>query len=247
MKAGGHPKNGQCGQYWQCGQYGTYGQSGQSTLSMKRAIQGRATSSRIARYCQSLPRRPEDLIPVFPRSSSPRRAWPVLGPVLPVIARNTRFPRFFSFFAILLVLASSGCVLEQTRDLLGISGTFYPAYNDVARINFTTAKASMSAGGWTVKVYPAEWNPAGAAYDNGAEISRKGDFVFHIASWTYGGSQKALASGFYNASKGNFKTEKDVGAAEKYVKAEVSAIAAQLNLTVDWPQVKWAVDLGPAK
>jgi hypothetical protein len=105
----------------------------------------------------------------------------------------------------------------------------------------------MAAKNWTVKVYPAEWNPPGAAYDNGAEISRKGDFVFHIASWTFGGSQKALASGYYNASVGKYKTENDVGPAEKYIRAEVGSIASQLNLTVDWSQVKWAVDLGPVK
>jgi hypothetical protein len=160
---------------------------------------------------------------------------------------KARTPPFFSFCAIVLVLASSGCVLEQTRDLLGVSGTFYPAYDDVARINFSAAEPLMAASNWTVKVYPAEWNPPGAAYDNGAEISRKGDFVFHIASWTFGGSQKALASGFYNASKGKYTTENEVGTAEKYVKGEISAIATQLNLTVDWPAVKWAVDLGPAK
>jgi hypothetical protein len=153
----------------------------------------------------------------------------------------------FPFLAVGLVLASSGCVLDNYRDLHGVSGTFYPAYNDVARINFTTAKTAMAAKNWTVKVYPAEWNPPGAAYDNGAEISRKGDFVFHIASWAYGGSQVALASGFYNGTTGKYKTENDLGAAEKYVKAETTSIASQLNLTVDWSQVKWAVDLGPAK
>jgi hypothetical protein len=152
---------------------------------------------------------------------------------------------------LLLALASSGCVLEQPgeppRDLLGISGTFYPSHAEVSRINFTTAKSSMASDGWTVKPYPSEWNPPGAAYDNGAEISRKGDFVFHIASWTFGGSQKALASGYYNASKGTYKSESDVGQAEKYIKAEMTSIASRLNITVDWAQVKWAVDLGPAK
>src|SRR5512137_945748 len=98
----------------------------------------------------------------------------------------------FSAFALVLLLAGSGCVLEQTRDLLGVSATFYPGHSEVSRINFTAAKAAMAPKGWTVKVYPAEWNPPGAAYDNGAEIFRKDDFVFHIASWTLGGSQKAL-------------------------------------------------------
>jgi len=155
--------------------------------------------------------------------------------------------RLFLAIALVLVLASSGCVLEQTRDLLGVSGTFYPAYNDVAHINFSAAKVAMAAKGYTVKVYPAEWNPPGAAYDNGAEIFRKDDFVFHIASWTFGGSQKALASGYYNGTSGDLKTDKDTAAAEKYVKGEISAIAAQLNLTVDWSQVKWVVDVGPVK
>ncbi len=153
----------------------------------------------------------------------------------------------FAAITLVFMLAASGCVLEQSRDLLGVSGTFYPAYNEVARINFSAAKAGMAAEGYTVKVYPADWNPPGAAYDNGAEISRKGDFVFHIASWTFGGSQKALASGFYNGSNGDFKTDKDTAAAEKYVRTEMNAIAARLNLTVDWSQVKWAVDVGPAK
>ena len=105
----------------------------------------------------------------------------------------------------------------------------------------------MTAKGYTVKVYPAEWNPPGAAYDNGAEIFRKDDFIFHIASWTFGGSQKALASGYYNATNGEFKTEKETTAAEKYIKNEMALIAGNLNLTFDWSQVKWAVDVGPAK
>ena len=155
-------------------------------------------------------------------------------------------PLFF-ISALVLVLASSGCVLEQTRDLLGISGTMYMAYNDVARINFSASKASLAAKGYTVNVYPAEWNPSGAAYDNGAEIFRKDDFIFHIASWTFGGSQKALASGYYNATNGEFKTEKETTAAEKYIKNEMALIAGNLNLTFDWSQVKWAVDVGPAK
>jgi hypothetical protein len=153
----------------------------------------------------------------------------------------------FAALALVLVVASSGCVVEQTRDLLGISGTVYLPYDDVARINFTAAKAAMAAKGYTVNVYPAEWDPPGADYDNGAEIFRKGDFVFHIAAWTFGGSQKALASGFYNGSKGDFKTDSETAAAEKYIRNEMSQIAQNLNLTVDSSQVKWAVDLGPAK
>jgi len=155
--------------------------------------------------------------------------------------------RFFAIFSLVLVLAASGCVVEQTRDLLGISGTFYPAYKEVAHVNFSAVKAAMTVKGYTVKIYPTEWNPSGAAYDNGAEIFRKGDFIFHIASWTIGGSQKALASGFYNGTLGDFKTDKDISAAEKYMKTEMNAIAAQLNLTVDWSQVKWVVDVGPVK
>ncbi|MBM4248815.1 MAG: hypothetical protein FJ149_05165 [Euryarchaeota archaeon] len=149
--------------------------------------------------------------------------------------------------AVVLAAASSGCVLEQKRDLLGVSATFYPSYAEVSRVNFSQAESSMAAEGYTVNVYPSEWNPPGAAYDNGAEISRKADFVFHIASWTYGGSQRALASGFYNATKGGYKTESDSGAARRYVKGEIDAIAAGLNFTVDWEQVKWVVDLGPVK
>ena len=152
-----------------------------------------------------------------------------------------------SFLAIIFVLSSSGCVLEQTRDLLGISGTMYLPYNDVARINFTAAKAAMAARGYTVKVYPAEWNPPGAPYDNGAELSRNDDFVFDIASWTLTGSQKGLASGFYNGSKGDFKTDGETDAAKRYMRNEMSQIAQNLNLTVDWSQVRWSVDLGPVK
>lgn len=149
--------------------------------------------------------------------------------------------------AVVLAAVSSGCVLEQTRDLLAVSATFYPSYAEVSRINFSQAGPDMAAEGYTVNVYPSEWDPPGADYDNGAEMFRRGDFVFHIASWTYGGSQRALASGFYNASKGSYKTESDSGAAQKYVRSEISAIAARLNFTVDWDQVKWAVDLGPVK
>ena len=158
-----------------------------------------------------------------------------------------RAVRILCALAVMLVTGSSGCVLEQTRDLLTVSATFYPSYAEVSRINFSQSESEMAAEGYTVNVYPSEWDPPGAAYDNGAEIFRKGDFLFHIASWTYGGSQNALASGFYNASNGPYKTEADSGAARKYVRSEIEALASRLNFTMDWDQVKWAVDLGPVK
>ncbi len=147
--------------------------------------------------------------------------------------------------ALILLLATSGCVIEQTRSLAGLSATFYPSYNETIRINFSAVKPAMAALGFAVKPYPSEWNPAGPAYDNGAEISRKADLVFHIACWTLGGSGNAAASGYYNATRGQYTTEKQVDAAKNYVKADMAIIAGGLNLTVDWSALMWSVDFGP--
>jgi outer membrane murein-binding lipoprotein Lpp len=148
-----------------------------------------------------------------------------------------------SAVAVLTVLCSSGCVLEQTRNLISIDATTFVSYEKVMAVDFSAVQASMEANGYSVKLYPQQWHPAGSAYDAGAEICRTSDFVLHVAAWSFSGSKTALVSGRYDASWGDFKTEKEVGAAKKYITNETDLIAGYLNLTVDWNTTKWSVSV----
>jgi hypothetical protein len=153
--------------------------------------------------------------------------------------------RIASVVAVMAVLCSSGCVLEQTRNMIKVDYTLFVSYDQVVAVNFTAAKQTLLSKGYTVKPYPEEWDPPGSAYDSGAEIFKSKDFVFDVAAFNFSGTGTGLASGSYNASMGEYKTEKELDAAKKYLRTETDRLAGLLNLTIDWKTAKWSVSLTP--